>query len=215
MLKSIRQLKLIGIHGKAGAGKDTIANYLCDNYKNTYSEAFADPLKDVAAIAFGIPRYMFDDPLVKNSPNDFWGISPRQILQFVGTELFRYNIHKLNNGHFWLWQEYFWIDRMVGRLKGELDRAVNPEEEYAPGDCVVISDVRFQNEYEWIVDNNGIMIHVTREGADGNVGIPNHASEAGISYETNYDTVFHIENNGTLEDLYRKVDNIMSHYLSN
>ena len=93
---SIRDLKLIGIHGHAGVGKDTVADYL-GRYQNVYKEAFADPLKRACAAAFGVPLEWFYDRELKEQKL-FWGVTPRQTAQFVGTEMFRETIHKLTGG---------------------------------------------------------------------------------------------------------------------
>ena len=51
------QTKVIGIHGFARSGKDTIADYIIkidESHKLKYS--FAMPLKDAVASLFNIPR---------------------------------------------------------------------------------------------------------------------------------------------------------------
>lgn len=203
----LTDLKLIGIHGHAGVGKDTIGAYLYATYQNVYGESFAGPLKDACSEAFGIDREEFDDQALKNVINEYWGVSPRMIAQFVGTEMFRNIIHSLlvmpMGGE-------FWIKRLAGRLTGALNEYKNAP--YTPGDCVVISDVRFQNEYDWIIANEGIVIHVTRPGYTGNVGIQGHASEAGISFHTP-EATFHVDNSGTLDSLYAQVDTIIGNRL--
>ena len=195
--------KLIGIRGKAGSGKSAIATYLHNTRPNTWTEAFADPLKQVASLLFGIPIDYFNDRDFKEVPFNFWGISPRQVVQFVGTEMVRDTLYKLlpeveNN---------FWVARMVGRLAGELDNM-----EYTKDDVVVIPDVRFQNEYNWVLAQGGIIIHLTRPGADGIVGIPSHQSEHGIGFTHTTERNWIIENTGSLDDLYANVDKAVSHY---
>lgn len=208
----ISSLKLIGIHGHAGAGKDTVSGYLHCNYQKVYGESFAGPLKDCCAEAFGIDRELFDAPELKNERIEYWGVTPRMMAQFVGTELFRNHVGALVNGHFpHIPGDDFWIYRLAGRLSGALNEYQNG---YAPGDCVVIPDVRFQNEYDFIVANNGIVIHLTRPGFSGNVGISNHASEAGIANFHTPETTFYVENNGTLPELYAKIDAIVEHHLT-
>ena len=194
------QCKLIGIHGHAGSGKDTVGAYLHLNQDNTWKHSFADPLKRAAAQMFGLPEDHFYDTELKEYPDPFWKVSPRQIAQFFGTELVRQNIGRLlpETG------DQFWIERMVYILNGQGENPL-----YTEDDVVVICDVRFQNEYQWIIDNGGIVIHLTRPGADGMVGIPSHASEAGIQF-TAPDQTYLIVNNGTLEELYAKVDSIIA-----
>lgn len=74
--------------------------------------------------------------------------------------------------------------------------------------------MRFQNEYDFIIANNGIVIHLTRPGFSGNVGISNHASESGIANFHTPEATFHVENNSTLPELYAKIDAIVEHHLT-
>lgn len=191
--------KLIGICGHSGAGKDTVGDYLHRTRDNTYKLAFADSLKEAASAMFGIPILEFYDPDYKEVPNDFWGVSPRQIAQFFGTEMVRENLGRLLPDV----AENFWVTRMIHRLTGQ-----GEQPEYDEYDIVVITDVRFQNEYDWIVSQGGIIIHLTRTGADGTVGIPSHQSEAGVHCHCEHQTYF-LDNCSTLEVLYADVDDIM------
>ena len=70
---------LIGIVGKAGAGKDSIANHLIENYDFT-RRAFADPLKQVVQRLFA----MSDEQLWGDRKEDIdvrYGLTPRFLLQ--------------------------------------------------------------------------------------------------------------------------------------
>ena len=49
-------VKLIGISGHAGSGKDSLAQHLHRIYTDTWILPFAGPLKDSCAQAFGIAR---------------------------------------------------------------------------------------------------------------------------------------------------------------
>lgn len=198
----LSKLKLIGIVGLAGSGKDTIASHLCSRFSDTYVHHFADPLKEGVAKIFGIPLDDMYDEVKKNQPHPYWNRSPREILQFVGTEMFRTLIGQLtytdNND--------FWIKRLAGHLQGPL---IDPEihSEYAEGDCVIIADVRFQNEVNWIEQNGGTIIKVIRYTGDEQVtvGIPNHASEQveSLHFTSN---PFLLINNSTLEELHARVN---------
>jgi len=210
----INSLRLIGIHGHAGVGKDTISAYLHSNYQKVYGESFADPLKDACAEAFGIDREYFEDPDLKSVVHEYWGVTPRMMAQFVGTELFRNHIGLLlasgNNIKVWELEsggKNFWITRLAARLSGALNEYKTSP--YTPGDCVVIADVRFQNEYDFIIANDGIVIHLTRPGFSGNVGISGHSSEAGIANFHTPEATFHVTNSGTLNQLYEQVDAII------
>lgn len=196
-------IQLIGIHGNAGAGKDTVGNYLANKFHDFYTESFAGDLKLAASHAFGIPQKNFNETALKAQLQEFWGVSPREIAQFVGTELFRDMIPNLVESV----GPEFWVFRMAGKLNGKA-RLPEYDGDYSAGDTVAITDVRFQNEYDWIIKNGGIVIILRRKGADGNVGIANHRSEAGLDAHANERTSI-IENNGTLAELYSKVDDVI------
>jgi hypothetical protein len=196
---SLSSLKLIGIAGRAGSGKSTVASFLTASYQNVYEEAFADPLKAACAAAFHLDVGHFSDPAFKNEPHNYWGVSPRKIAQYAGTELFRTYMANLLGAEV---SDNFWVRTLEGRLAGILDAPPN-EGYYKPGDTVIISDVRFQNEYDWIVANGGNVIHVNRSGLN-EVGIPNHPSEAGFNW-WNPERNWNLVNESTLEDLYAQV----------
>ena len=191
--------KLIGICGHAGSGKDTVADYIRHAHDDTWKLAFAKPLKEAAAILFGIPLDAFTETDWKEVPDAYWNLTPRQMAQFFGTEMVRETASKLLPGI----GSDFWIHRLIMTLRGEDESC-----EYTEDDVVIIPDVRFQNEYDWIIDQGGIIIHLTRPGADGTVGIRGHSSEGGIVNMAPLQT-YELYNLGTLEELYEKVDKII------
>jgi hypothetical protein len=194
--------KLIGIYGHARSGKDTVTTFLTETYKGYYSIAFADPLKEAAAVAFGIPLDWFYSDELKDTEHPNWDLTPRQITQFMGTEMFRDTLPRLIEGV----GNNFWVNRAILRLTN----SYVPEDEgsFELTDTVVISDVRFQNEYDFIIKNNGIIIHLTRPGADGNIGISGHSSESQLTLHDNERT-YEVTNDSTIPELHRKIANII------
>jgi len=182
---------LVGMIGRAGSGKDTVADYLCDKF--SFSKlAFADPLKKAVQVVFDIPDdFMFDREKREMELPHWPGWSTRKFLQFVGTELFRNQV-----------DQDVWVKNAVSRA--------------SRGYRSVISDVRFPNEVDRTTallpdDVKCVFIRVTRPDHDGAAsGIKGHASEAHID-ELNAD--IDILNDGTLEDLYVKIDSVMSEIL--
>jgi hypothetical protein len=114
-------------------------------------------------------------------------------MQSLGTDYVRTNFG-----------DSFWIDVMERSLC---------RQEIMLGDFVLIGDVRFQNEAEWVVDSGGIIIHLTRDGAEGKVGIPDHPSEAGVDFSvTNFKqgvNYYDVTNNSTRLDLKHKLKQII------
>ena len=176
-------IKLIGIHGKARSGKDTMANFLVENHGFT-KMAFADPIKWAVASAFGIPLGEVYSDEFKEMTHPTWGMTGRQILQLFGTEAMRdtFGIH-------------FWVRRWMmdyGKL-----RTVS---------SVVVSDVREEHEAGAIRELGGLIVHLRRDSA-GLGGVEgDHSSEAGIKVEER-DIV--ITNNDTLQRLEVETSNVV------
>ena len=183
-------MNIIGITGFAGVGKDSLAEgFQLQGYRQC---SFAGPLKAGCAALFGLPLDLFNIQEYKEELDFYWGVSPRQIAQFVGTEFFRDQITKLIPDL----EQSFWISRLEYELIKQYDSPNQVK--------VVISDVRFQDELDWIISKQGKIIHLTRPGRDGTVGISNHRSESSLDYSellpgVNY---FSYLNDGSLADLY-------------
>ena len=200
----LSSLQLIGISGHAGVGKDTVAQYLAEKYENVYGEAFAEPLKRACAAAFGLPLHWFHDRELKEQPTDWEGITTRKIAQFVGTEMFRNLTPKL----YGTFGRSHWIRLLEMRLTG-LSAPPEGQGFYSPGDTVIITDVRFQDEADWIRANGGIILRVKRQGCDGNVGLVGRASET--SYVS---PDYLLYNDYSMEDLYASINRFIHTFTS-
>jgi hypothetical protein len=177
---------LIGICGKKSNGKDTIAEYI--NYKYKFKQySFAKPLKDICKHLFFLSENQLNGS-AKEIIDDRWKTTPRTILQFVGTDLFRNQIKQIipHIG------ENFWIEH----FKLYYTNNINTN--------VVVSDIRFQNESKCVKDLNGIVIKIIRPDIISN---DEHESEKNIDKITDIDYV--VYNDGTKEQLYKKIDNII------
>lgn len=178
---------LIGICGKAGAGKDTIGDYLIS--KHSYKKiALADPIKRLVEDVFVLDKETVYDRVKREQPLEQWdGRSVRELLQFIGTELFRSQI-----------DDAIWVKSLWFRIKRYVEDSF--------GDYVV-TDIRFPNEKNFLKKNakkNFKLIKVVRKGYKGQVGIKGHKSE---SYDLDADYV--VQNNGSKEQLYKKIDKIL------
>jgi len=175
---------IIGLSGKARCGKDTIAEYIAAGYIGVKKYALADPLKKSASIMFNIPLNHFYDADKKEVVNEFWGISPREIAQKVGTECARE-----------VFRQDFWLKRCESQMN---DSPVKPV-------IFIVSDVRFENEAAWIRENGGEVWHIERPTLGEGV-VRAHASEAGIEPKVGDR---HFLNDGTLAGLYLQVDSVL------
>lgn len=160
--------KLIGICGKAGSGKDTLAEGLAkiDVY---FIYHFADPIKNALNAMFGWGPVHWTDREWKEKPIDWLGVSPRVLAQTLGTEWGRDKIDR----DLWLkiaqekWRKASGTAVVNTKSNGQIA---------AMG--MIIPDVRFENEAQWIRDAGGIVIEVVRP--DLNEEVAAHSSEAGI-----------------------------------
>jgi hypothetical protein len=160
---------VIGIAGPARAGKDTICRLIIAHIGG-YRYSFADPIRAMLKAGFGID--MSDPYWIENKENVIpaLGKSPRQLMQTLGTEWGREMVNK----DLWL---------ILG---------LNQIASTGPG--MIIPDVRFQNEADW-VRKHGALIHVRRDAAPV---VAAHESEAGIT-PLEHEPVF--INNSTIEGL--------------
>lgn len=154
---------LIGLTGRAQAGKDTVYKVMADLYlmvRNVQRRAFADLLYRSAAAALGVTvedlhdwktdptvtievRNLDSEPLVRRTT--------RNLLQRYGTE-----------AHRDIFGADFWVDAL--------------DLTHGPDDLVVVTDVRFPNEARAITKAGGHVVRV--EGP--HVGDDDHASEQPI-----------------------------------
>lgn len=138
---------LIGLVGFAGSGKGTVADILVE--KHYYKKiSFADSVKDATASIFGWQRFLLEGDteesrLFRETVDDFWSsrfngvVTPRKMLQMVGTEAGRDLFHK----DLWLFS-----------LEKKLQDYEN----------VVIADVRFPNEVDFIRNKGGYVVRIKR-----------------------------------------------------
>lgn len=173
--------RLIGLYSHApGSGKSTVANMLWD-YKKF---SFADPLRKFSAQILSSLGYNGLACLRDKKEEKIaeLGVSPRQMMQTLGTEWGRSCIHP-----------DLWVMVAAGAVEEQLKRGRN----------VVIDDVRFPNEAKMIRRLGGELWLVDRPGV---VYEGNHASEGALS-EVEPDSL--INNSGSLTQLRQVVTGLL------
>lgn len=166
---------LIGLTGPARCGKDTVAGFLME--QGFHRVSFADPLRDaVAAILREPGPELFSDARKDAPVSPGWPkhVTPRLLLQAIGTQGVRNHV----DPRFWIW------------LAAEKYKAF--------GAPVVVTDVRFLEEAEWVRENGGQIWRILRHTRAEITGIANHASEAGLPMHPD-DVTLH--NNQSLDQL--------------
>jgi hypothetical protein len=197
---------------------------------------FAGKLKQIGSILSGVPVEMFEDQEFKKldvSPEWWkkdinWGIEKlhgehvmkdipmtyREFLQKLGTEAMRDGLH-VNVWVNALFADYTPTHYLIGALDTKL----------TDGDPVypnwIITDMRFPNEMDAVVERKGITIRVVRDTTCPECGVTGghkmyvhkdksltdlHPSETALD-DAYFDYV--ISNNGSLEDLVEKVKEIL------
>jgi hypothetical protein len=175
---------IIGLVGFIGAGKGTVRDTLVREH-GYHGFAFADALKDAVASIFLWPRGLIEGDseasrAFREKIDPWWSekfgydVTPRLMLQKMGTEACRNNL-----------SDNIWVSALEKRIQGYQD--------------VVISDVRFPNEIDFIRSVGGKIIRVKR-GDDPSLEAQQkmHVSETAWNYVVP-DAI--IDNNGTLNDL--------------
>ena len=183
---------IIGINGKIGSGKDTVGKIIqylqCHNtgeitiqdvMSNPEHEwwleeqskfeikKFAGKLKEIASLLTGIPVEKFEDQefkklempecwnrLQQSGRSKVWTpMTYREFLQKLGTEAMREGLHT-----------NVWVNALMADYKWyvkEWDELGNETVGEYPN--WIITDMRFPNEMEAVVEKGGITIRVVRE----------------------------------------------------
>lgn len=196
---------IIGISGKKRHGKDSVARIL-DQW-GVHRLAFADHLKRLAMQTWDLSfEQVYGDEL-KEVVDERWGLTPRFMLQQLGTQVGR-NIHEMT-----------WVRKALSTIekasKGEtvvLPNLITREFEsieFAEGwaNRWCIPDCRFPGEAEAVKAKGGIVIKVVRPSLVSN---DSHASETEVD---NVKEDYLVMNDGSLDDLEAQIKPIMAKVL--
>lgn len=174
---------LIGLTGPARTGKSTTAHHLTLEH-GFECFAFADPLREGLAAIFQLSPEDFEGES-KEQPISWLGRSPRQLMQLLGTEWGRHMI-----------SANLWVDLAEQHLNAIANASF-------PSPSFVISDVRFENEADFIRKRGGMIVHLQRFAAPK---VNAHVSEAGVSLHKD-DLV--LVNDGDLPSLYSQIEGLL------
>lgn len=189
----------IAITGKANSGKNTVGKLLVKSLQSEHHVvgrahfvAFADPIKEMARIAFpNIPRKWLYGPskfraqVIPGAFKDGVPLTVRQLLIDIGNDFGRkYQANR------WLLNFDYTFNRLV--KKG--------------AEIVVVTDCRFRNEFDFLKELGFFQIRLLR---DSGVKIDDISETSQDSIRNDeYDYILH--NNGTLKDLKSEVAKIAS-----
>lgn len=184
---------LIGLTGKAGAGKDSVYDMILELEGDKMIEiervAFADLLKKSAAAALGVEVYHLDrwkrEPFYRVQVTadgvPLRDLSVREFLQRYGTE-----------AHRDIFGSDFWTD--------------NVNLNHHRGMIRVVTDVRMDNEARAVARSGGVMVKVNGP----NEGVPDpHDTEAGVSLSRIDYLIHNIARNDDRRYLRSQVQNLL------
>ena len=178
---------IIGFGYKKGSGKTTAADYINNLGSNrdiirTCKTSFAYRLKLIAEESFGW-----------DGKKDTKG---RRLLQEIGSTARHY-------------RHDFWVAHLQGDVRVFCWNETDFVEDGGTF-VILIDDVRYHNEVEGLrsLEEDGevdktIIIRIDRDTGF----VDNHSSEHGLDDYSDWDYV--IDNNGTIEELYNKIDEIL------
>lgn len=187
---------ILGLCGLRGHGKDTFARILGEHDTSLQRLAFADELKRICRLVFGLTEYQVsvlegkERPLsapikldaylpqletatgLKMKPTGLTATTPREVLQYVGTDYVRNS------------NPTYWLDKVSGRISA------------SPRDAnFVVTDVRFPNEAERIRQIGGMIVRVHRLAISNPLTVDPHA-HASERIEFEPDVLLGVRENG-------------------
>lgn len=191
-------MTVILLSGWKRSGKGTVAEYLEERYGYQHL-SIAEPLKDLVAKKYGVPRDWLDDQSKKEQPLYWLPIRSADATSRAINAIFFSssggNIH--------------WTPRALCILEGSIARTVNPYHwvdelvegiKDNPDRNYVISDVRYRSEVEYLKVQlkNCRVVRISREDTVDTLD----ASERDLD---DYPFDLTMENKGTREELYDKI----------
>ncbi len=148
---STKDPAIIGLCGAAGSGKSAAADVLCREY-GFAAFAFADSLRDMLFAflgAQGIDHIWITEPRYKERIIPQLGVSGRHLMQSLG------DWGRAIDPDFWV--------KALARSAGLA--CTSPPSRFPVHDRIVVTDVRFPNEAEWIRKQGGVLVHLSRDTA--------------------------------------------------
>lgn len=152
--------------------------WVCINDKFQYTEI--EPEKNIITAE----EYYYSVSNYSQLNEKYW-LSLREILVYVGTYVLQQDVNK-----------QIFVNVVRNKVNNIILKNTNLK-------YVITTDIRFLHEFEYIKENNGILISIVRNGVEQLDNIAEHD----LDDETNYDYI--IENNGSYDELFKEVWDIV------
>ncbi|MGQ4893500.1 MAG: hypothetical protein ACP6IQ_02620 [Candidatus Njordarchaeia archaeon] len=187
-------IMLVGIAGLAGSGKDTLAKMLKEGLETAYGYKveiipFAKRLKEMCIQYFGLTEHQVYTQEGKQEYLEDYDMTVREFLQKLGTDALRNQVHE--DIHIKMFDKHL---------------------EDVNANIVIIPDVRFRNEYEY-VKQYGMVIYIKygpgkKKKRRGRPRNRVHESE-NLWWIQGEDIDWVVDNSGSLSDLEMQHYNII------
>lgn len=188
LLKTNKVL-VVGVSGKIGSGKTCLAEGLQERFKHVLLRNFADRLKDEVAMHLEIDIALCYTHEGKNTYLPQYSMTIGEFLQQWGT--------KLRDVH-----EQMWVLALQSFVEAQIREKTSSEPL-----LVVVGDVRFPNELEWVRRIGGLSVRLTgdpqRERAKSKRNMQHPSETALDQHETEgkFDVLVNTEKNDRIATL--------------
>ena len=161
---------IIGISGKMGSGKDTVAREIIKTFPNYNFRrvSFGYNVKKIVSILTGLDMRTILSRKIKKVYLEDWGMTVGELFQQVGTNALRDLLNKDT-----------WILSLFNNVNN--------------GENIIITDVRFINEADSIINRGGYLIRINgdpnkiRDNETRNI---NHKSETELDTYKKFDIIY-------------------------
>lgn len=187
----MKTFNIIALCGYKSSGKDFVANYITKKY-NYRHEKISKKLKNTIQMLFDLTDDQIEGTQ-KEMIDEKWGVSPRKLMQFIGTDVFQYKLPEILPDC----NRTFWIKSMCNEIKEK--KCEN----------IVISDLRFVHEYEYfkehMVNYNIVIVEIVNNKIFKN---DTHISES----EFDMIPKDYVVNNELNDNICKEIDAILNVY---
>ncbi len=197
-LANSKRLK-VAFTGSAGHGKSTAAAWLVKKYGGV-ELSLAKKLKEMVSQLLHLSteeqKYLYH-PDFKNQVIPGYGVTGRSLLQKIGSELLRDGLQREVPDLKLIYPASIWVHNIAKQML-EYDKEIP----------LVVSDLRFPNEQTFLKDCGFLVIRIVRPLETNSMSdeAMKHQSEQGCDSDVT------ITNEGTLSDLYRKLDAVLKEH---
>ncbi len=187
---------IIGLCGAAGSGKSEAAKYLVEHHGFT-ELAFATPLKKACAALFDLDISKFNDPEQKQVMDPRWKVTPRIIMQAVGSMIRDHMPDAIP--HLNLTEDKRFFAHLFEIYMQDASEDAR----------IVVSDVRFEDEAQAILNVGGQLYCVDNPSIDST---DTHESEQFFKYRNCHGFISGIIYNygENLLDLHLAIDDVLN-----